>query len=144
MTEKLYVINKIEYMYNDEIFYAQESETYHLGTPFVAFRDKEKALKECRKLSLEAFCESPSLGSYFYGDTIERISGKNSKMVNEELERLGITREVVESSLDFSEDESSVLCNYLPEQIMGLLDLLNLHFFEVIEVTLGESNVKQE
>ena len=48
MSETLYVVCKIGYEYNDEIYYAPETDT---AVPVKAYRSKEKADAEANKLT---------------------------------------------------------------------------------------------
>lgn len=112
----MYVLVRIGFEYNDEIYYNQGGSD---GEPVKVFRDKELADLYCRQKNLEQM-KNEDLGRYCYG--LDEIDAGG--MVNF-LDNLGVN---TSSSWELN------LSNLTDEQWNKLYETTSLRFFDVVEV----------
>ena len=149
---KVYVLNEIEYEYNDEYSYSNDN----AGKPVRAFSSLEKAQEEKMRKTVELFI--PKMSSYpislseyigynsakevFDYEKFRYICEKNNMIFSEEIE---------EELSKFEGEDYYYECNC--KEIMKLIesindaeikrqlfDCLQINFYEIIEVELEENN----
>ena len=119
---KAYVVMEVGWEYNDEVYYTTEDKA---GKPSVVYKDKNKAEEVCRKCNIDKLLQE-DLIHYCYD-------------IDDVLEP-GFEEYVKEINGEFFEDEGVLRLpnTRTPEQEMKLLSLINLRFFTVSEVEIGD------
>ena len=125
MSETLYVVCKIGYEYNDEIYYAPETDT---AVPVKAYRSKEKADAEANKLNLKEFRDIEIEGYSYDLEGLfptDYIRGKS--IINVDI-----------SEYDFhdKEDVAEFIAKANDEELTKLVALMDIKFYEVREIKL--------
>lgn len=122
---KVYIIQKVDWMYNDEYHYPNDG-----GTPVQAYKKKSKATQECQRLNLKK-ARDIGLGSYFCEDV-----GNMFEEINDDLlERMGLLR---------THDDPGYLYDYdVPDSVSDkslskFLDKMGMNFFTIEKVDLGD------
>lgn len=127
---KMYVLSRVDFEYNDEIYRMTENEG---GKPLVVFFDRVKAEAECQKRNIQEI-KKVEWSSYAYGFDDLFHYGKNEER-KAVAEMLGI--------VDMEDEEifnhmTAMIPSLSQEQLIVLSNLLSVTFFKVDEVTTGD------
>lgn len=128
--DKLYVVGKIGYEYNDEIYYKGGSGGIE---PVTVYTSKERATAEAQKANLEQFLKEDFM-AYCY-DVEDIFNDINS--AQKLLEKYGYEERL--SELAYEGDEvMSIIKQMTQSDQLAFIETINLQFFDVREVKLEE------
>lgn len=146
---KVYIISTIDFDYNDEYMYSHEGEPGH---PKYVYSSQEKAEAECLKLNINELrgCDisgySEDAGTLFDNVWTEDYK-KRDKMLDSNWETICDIFAYPEESDEGYSKENNPLNNYsdwsIPEdatdeQIIKLMELINLRFYQIVELDMGD------
>lgn len=117
---KYYIIQRIGYEYNDEVYHTTE---FGSGTPEKVYSDKQKAQEKCDELNAKELSGIPIMEYGYSTDEIFCSLDKANKVLRE------LDAEIPEDS-----DWDYCLPKLTVENYKRLAPYLNIKFYEIVEV----------